>query len=82
MRDPKTHAKVLTLRANTVYQALLAARSEEDVDRCYRLADLSGAVEGALSDHEHRTGWAYLQWTTTPHWRHITIIPDTEENAS
>lgn len=80
MRDPKTHAKVLERRANTVHEAFLAAR-EDDMDRCCRLADLSDAVEGALSDHQLRTGWEYIQRATPPYWRYITLIPDTEEDT-
>lgn len=82
MRDPKTHAKVLARRANALYEARNAVPRASHWGRWRRLVNLSGLVEGAISDHHHRTGWIYHQWTTPPHWRHTTIIPDTEETAS
>lgn len=79
MRDPKTHAKVLALRWNRMYDEEPSTEGEE---RRSRLLILRERVAGAVGDHQDRTGWLYCVWLSPPVWKHNTeIIPDTEEDA-
>lgn len=79
MRDPKTHAKVLALREDALWQARIRTLRTGDAQRSLRLGDLLGLIQGTHNDHRHLTKWEYVIWTTPPHWRHTTIIPDNEE---
>lgn len=80
MRDPKTHAKVLRLRQDAVGKALDASTPGSD-----REARLGTLYDRLLELHSPVHGfrrWRYEPHATPPHWRHVEIIPDTEENES
>lgn len=81
MRDPKTHAKVLAQRGNTVLGALVAVHGSGGSDREERFEDLLGRIENDRRDWQRRTGWYYDHLSNPPSWRHTEIIPDTEEES-
>ena len=79
MRDPKTHAKVLALREDTVGNALDASTPFSD-----REARLGALYDRLLELHNPVHGfrrWLYDPHTAPPSWRHTEVIPDTKEEA-
>lgn len=78
MRDPKTHAKVLALRWETLWRGV---REEDDQPRKERLIKLRSRATGAMGDHQDRTGWIYAPWHKPPQWQYTETIPDTEETS-
>lgn len=79
MRDPKTHAKVLRLREDAVGKALDASTPGSD-----REARLGVLFDRLLELHNPVHGfrrWLYDPHAAPPYWRHVEIIPDTEEEA-
>ena len=82
MRDPKTHAKVLAKREHALDRAAWDARHAGDGGRAVRIFALLVRVQRDIEIWRDRTGWVYSPWhDLEPHWTHITIIPDTEEEA-
>ena len=74
MRDPEAHAKVLSLRTDSIMEALHA--SDLGSWRWVRLVILSSQVWHKREAHRHRTGAAY-----PPRGQYYKIVPDTEEEA-
>ena len=82
MRDPKTYAKILSQREHAMDKAAAAAHHAGDRWRATRAVVLQGQLQQKIDDWRDRTGWVYSPWhDLEPHWTHITIIPDTEEEA-
>lgn len=78
MRDPKAHIKVLTLRRLRMLDHLAEAEMGQQFDRFERIHDLVLKLNQIMDDYEKGTGWIYNPWRRV--WRHVEIIPDTEEN--
>ena len=76
MRDPKTHAKVLSLRVWKLWEA----HGHLPDERPARINRLIERLRAAIEQHEDDTGWFYAMHGE-PHWQHTEIIPDTKEEA-
>lgn len=80
MRDPKTYAKILAKREDALDRAAWDARHTGDQGRVIRATVLQGQLQLKIDAWRDRTGWVYSPWhDLEPHWTHITIIPDNED---
>ena len=79
MRDPQTHAKVLSRREVAVWNAALSLPTGSP--RRARLLALQSQIRCKRGAHLRDTGWTYFTWVATPHWQYTQRIIDTEEEA-
>lgn len=80
LRGEMPRAKSIEERMSTAHRAFFDALDAGDTARKGRCKDLLVRLRTAREDLVSRTGWHYyLIGPESSYWRHIEIIPDTEE---